>query len=166
MLQTFKICLSFKILVNSWGNWSLTWQRRINQQFPEMLVICNKATFFLFLSRVVHSQSNPNNFTWKETRADTTWKPCYVSAYIMLTYILYSTILPDFIADFPSFLKHFTGIFDNLYQTNIRMFNALLYFCPHACYVTLLICGSLTLNTNISRTAGLARYRNVSRTVM
>jgi len=53
-----------------------------------------------------------------------------------------------------------TGICDYLYQTSIRKFTALLDLCPYACYLTLLVCYSLTLNGDISRTVG---YKSASR---
>lgn len=64
------------------------------------------------------------------------------------------------IADWPSFLMCLTRICDYPYETNICKFTALLYFCPHACYLTPLICGGLTLNSKISGTVG---YRNAFR---
>jgi len=57
------------------------------------------------------------------------------------------------IANLPSFFMRLTGICDYSYQTNIRKFTALLDFCcPYACYLTPLVCYSLTPNVEISRT--------------
>jgi len=58
------------------------------------------------------------------------------------------------ITNLPNFFIRSTGICDYLYQTNNHKFTALLDFCPHACYLTPLVCYSLTLNAEISRTVG------------
>ena len=58
------------------------------------------------------------------------------------------------------FFIHLTRISDYLCQTNTHKFTALLNFCPHACYLTPLVCYSLTPNAEISRTVG---YKHASR---
>jgi len=58
------------------------------------------------------------------------------------------------VANLPSFFIRLTGICDYPYQTNIHKFTALLDFCPHAWYLTPLVCYSLTLSAEISRTVG------------
>jgi len=74
--------------------------------------------------------------------------------------ILLQTNPVNRIANLTSFFMRLTGICDYPYQTNIRKFTALLNFCPHACYLTPLLCYSLTPNAEISRTVG---YKSVSR---
>jgi len=64
------------------------------------------------------------------------------------------------IPNLPSYFMHVTGICDYPYRTNICKFIALLDFCPHACYLTPLVCYSLTPNAEISRTVG---YKSASR---
>jgi len=64
------------------------------------------------------------------------------------------------IDNLPSFLMRLTGICDYPHQTNIRKFTALLDFCPHACYLSPLVCYSLTPNVEICRTVG---YKSISR---
>jgi len=64
------------------------------------------------------------------------------------------------IANLTSLFMCLTGKCDYPYQTNIRKFTALLDFCQHACYLTPLLCYSLTPNAQISRTVG---YKSVSR---
>jgi len=58
------------------------------------------------------------------------------------------------ITNLPSIFMRLTGICDYLYQTNIHNFTALLYFCPPACYLTLLVSCSLTSNLEISGNVG------------
>jgi len=70
------------------------------------------------------------------------------------------TNLVNRIANLPSFFMRLTGICNYPYQTNTHKFTALLNFCPQACYLTLLVCYSLTPNAEISRTVG---YKHVSR---
>jgi len=48
---------------------------------------------------------------------------------------------------------HLTKICDNAYQKNICKFATLLFICPYACYLTLLIFCSFTQSVKISRTA-------------
>jgi len=81
---------------------------------------------------------------------------CYLNVFI----IFVQTNPVNRIANLPSFFMRLTGICDYPYQTNIRKFTALLDFCPHACYLTPLVCYSLTPNVKISRTVG---YKSISR---
>ena len=74
--------------------------------------------------------------------------------------ILLQTNPVNRIANLPSFFMRLTGVCDYPYQTNIRKFTALLDFCPHVCYLTPLVCCSLTPNVEISRTVG---YKSISK---
>jgi len=64
------------------------------------------------------------------------------------------------ITNLPSFFMHLTRICNYPSQTNICKFIALLDFCPHACYLTPLVCYSLTPNMEIFRTVV---YKSASR---
>jgi len=67
--------------------------------------------------------------------------------------------MADHTANLSSFFMQVPGIYDYPYQTNIHKFTTSFYFCPYACYITLLISCSLTLNTKISKTV---EYKSAS----